>query len=366
MASAASALVLPVSLQASTGVVGSSATALHLLPFHIQPSHLLKQDGKHDKLAHYFDPTQATSSNDPTSSSSVMTAYFRGRLLKGTVIDLPAGYAGQIWKSNGPSIVSNGGHAERREGSSSINRKRGIGQVEEGGQASLAYSDPSGLRRSPRKHGKQEEQAKKPKKQQKTKQKRMKFAMSPDSSPEKVIVRREQVEKLQQEEAEDAVTPNDEKERVVKESPVKDTDDAHLASQFGRQTTPPPLQQQFTPLQIPSTPIVIDVDSEALAISTPPPQKLETCNPETPYRDGQSLVDLESLPGGEETKDLDVERKLECISTFQSFTLWNPDTAPDLGGDEYVRAISEWTAIAEAVSRRVITYERTQSPLVIV
>ena len=49
-----------------------------------------------------------------------------------------------------------------------------------------------------------------------------------------------------------------------------------------------------------------------------------------------------------------IQRSLIPISTFNSMTVWNPDVLLDQGDDCYVRAIKEWTALAN-----IVGHERT-------
>jgi len=57
------------------------------------------------------------------------------------------------------------------------------------------------------------------------------------------------------------------------------------------------------------------------------------------------LVDDDAVPADEETL-----RVLEPVSTFSSFTIWNPDYPLDEGKDEYLRSLTEWSKLATEIN----------------
>ncbi|GJF00278.1 ribonuclease H2, subunit C [Phanerochaete sordida] len=53
--------------------------------------------------------------------------------------------------------------------------------------------------------------------------------------------------------------------------------------------------------------------------------------------------------GMEGVEEIAPARTLQATATFSSFTLWHPDIPVDEGRDEYLRSLSEWTAIAAEI-----------------
>jgi hypothetical protein len=286
---------------------------IHLLPFHLAYS------GKAD-VAAYFDDSQGCS-------------YFRGRMMVGTPIDVPAGYTGQIWRSNGPSMAAPSTQAQ------SQSRKR---EREDNAESP---------RRSPRKHAAQPQKPV-PKKQKKKPVKRQVFAMSPDASPVKqegavsnsgdhnegeVLDQDMLDEKLKQaavspvKEEEQHVTDNAQNDAVKEEDIItvqeqaKDAP-ADEAKRVERAATPPP-----------SDPTIHTLPTTPIQASSLPPSSV----PQTPIQQQPEIL--------QDSGPL-VEKKLMPIAIFDKFTIWNPDNALDRGSDEYVRSLNEWIGLAELVS----------------
>lgn len=365
---------LPVSIR-SESPSSSSTSSLHLLPFHISYSGPANIKG-------YFNPVDHLPSNDShapsagSSSSSVQRAYFRGRMLLGSEIQLPDGYRGQVWKSNGPSIsIAAPSHQQQRNKLDSS--RSGLVSTEP------SYG-PESPRRSPRKHGatvvegepalkKQKVNVKAKKVVQKKKKKKTKmerFDMSPDQSPVKAALQEvitpidldalpvDGIEPGLSTKEEEQVSLGDselvaarikqQEEAEVPGSPIKveGQSTSAQAPQAARETTPPASSATSNsvtlPISIPSTPT-------ASGASTP--FSPSTFNIQTPKpfsaREGPDVdEDADSTMMDSRT----AERVLVPISQFQSFTIWNPDTELDRGDDCYVKAVDEWTKLAHLVS----------------
>ena len=58
---------------------------------------------------------------------------------------------------------------------------------------------------------------------------------------------------------------------------------------------------------------------------------------------------MEDDADAEQGEEAITERILEDVGTFEHVTIWNPDIALDKGEDVYVRALDEWTKLAEFV-----------------
>ncbi len=65
-----------------------------------------------------------------------------------------------------------------------------------------------------------------------------------------------------------------------------------------------------------------------------------------PCTPGSADMELDDEGPAEEDELI---RSLEPVSTFSSFTLWNPDVPPDENRDEYLRSLTEWTRLAAVV-----------------
>ncbi|KZP28651.1 hypothetical protein FIBSPDRAFT_947475 [Athelia psychrophila] len=61
-------------------------------------------------------------------------------------------------------------------------------------------------------------------------------------------------------------------------------------------------------------------------------------------------VDME-VDDDEAAQEQESVRTLMPTATFASFVLWAPDAPPDEARDEYLRALTEWTALAEEIHR---------------
>lgn len=355
---------LPASLQLSVLPSERAEQALHLLPFQIQYS------GPANVKA-YFDPQEVTSSY--TGEDGAYKAYFRGRALLGTRIALPAGYVGQVWKSNGPSISRVAADERRKRERVAVAATAGEGPV---------YSQ-DGLRRSPRKHGApaeaQSQGAAKKQKLAKKKKKLVKREMfdldddgdadQQDGAPvdlaqvpvtgmneastsqikledppmlDAPLALEEAKHELEVIESTDATK---EEEAAQKQGPVECIAKAQpIASGSSpvqpptvHKSTPPP-SSSASPSSIPATPSTPHASSDFLPIIN---------NIVTPKPFSRSAVD-----GDEpdlEAQEAITERILQNIAGFKEVTVWNPDIALDRGEDVYVRAMDEWTKLAEFV-----------------
>lgn len=117
-----------------------------------------------------------------------------------------------------------------------------------------------------------------------------------------------------------------------------------------RATTPPPPSSSAIP---PSTPI-----SSADVIP------INIISPRTPNTPGSNLIFTPKVqlasPSRQQYEDEEVaaanqgpihEKIIQPIGRFEKITIWNPDMELDRGDDCYVRALNEWTKLAELVSR---------------
>ena len=373
-----------------------TVTSLHLLPFRVQYSGPARIKG-------HFTPTEHQSlsqaphngnGNGEGDVAPLQRAYFRGRMLLGSEIRLPQGYAGQVWRSNGPTISSLPSQQQRQAQTPRAGTHAPI--------PDLPYG-PDSPRRSPRKQaaalaasasadappakrlkldgaaGTKKQQMKK----QKVKKKRETFDMSPDLSPvkkaEQPVDEPLELEALPLDglpvlvgESDgkgdgDAGTPaavqveSGDIVAVPSGSPTKH--DAASAEEAGtskadepvkletalavqdnaeqpqppppRASTPPPPLPSSTPISIPSTPAG---DSKPL-----------TLNIATPKPFAAPLADDSYEASGEQRAEAVTERILQPIADFKAFTVWNPDTEVDAGEDAYIRAIAEWTKLAALV-----------------
>ena len=374
---------LPVSLHLSAASSSQQAVveSLHLLPFNIQYS------GPANVKA-YFDPQEISSSY--TGEDGAYKAYFRGRALLGTRIALPAGYIGQIWKSNGPSI-SRVAVDERR--------KRERVAVASTGDATIEYSQDS-PRRSPRKHGvpadgaEKQAPAKKQKldTQKKKKKKQVKREMfdlddgdaeggssinsnnpglqaavdledvavtgldASDQQPAEPV-KSEDVD--MQDGSKLAGTPQAEAEQTHEAEVLKTEEDiAPSASK---------VESELDPIIPQSSPIKAEPSTSMPRETIPPPPSSSAFpsssmpgTPSTPHASAQMPIiniatpkpfsrAMEDDADAEQGEEAITERILEDVGTFEHVTIWNPDIALDKGEDVYVRALDEWTKLAEFV-----------------
>lgn len=356
----------------------SSTPAVHLLPFHLSYSGPAK-------VHSYFEvrPSKRESWSSSTTNNmldglqdggegkvksdaeadgeeanlSTFEAYFRGRLLLGSKVELPRGYRGQVWRSNERSVVlQQPNQNDARLPRSSNGTKRGISAVD-GVTDAAEYSQDS-PRRSPRKHAtaSSSQQAKPQAKAKAKKSKRMKFSLSPDLSPVKDGDHRSPSILLEPAELDIARDHPDEGdhppklEEADRDQVVGAVSEERISETTGDQVQQPPGLDADATIEMsdgagPSTSTPTKRSSEAVAISPTTPKSARTMG--TPL-----TRTLEQAEDEEDTLEdsIQAQKLLQPISQFDSFVVWHPDTECDAGDDVYIRSLAEWTKLASIVS----------------
>ena len=398
-----SAATLPTSIRlpsSSTNV--DTVTSLHLLPFRVQYSGPARIKG-------YFAPTEHASLSQAThngTAAPLQRAYFRGRMLLGSEIRLPHGYAGQVWKSNGPTISSLPSQQQQQQ-------QRQAQTPRPGTHAHIAdpVYGPDSPRRSPRKQAAASASAadagagappakrlkldgtvtssagatqKQQVKKQKVKKKRETFDMSPDLSPVKKVEQPvdepleldalpvQGLPMLVDDEGKEgtamlAATHSEESGDVTAVPPTGSPTKQDVGSAKGaaenKADEPVKLEdaieeqnntEQNLSASMPraSTPPPSTSSSAPISLPCTPAghSKPLVLNIATPKPFAAPAVDDndDGVSGGHRGEAI-TERLLQPIAEFKAFTVWNPDTEVDAGEDAYIRALAEWTKLAALV-----------------
>lgn len=387
---------LPTLLQTPEPGINHPSTALHLLPVHIAYSGPAR-------IASYF-PVIST-------GNDLYKSYFRGRLLVGVEVPLPAGYCGQVWKSNAPSVSNSRASTST---SKSISKSNEVST----GYSSTDYS-ASSPRRSPRKRaststidasssstvaskaGNSKNTQAKGKK--KPPPKRQRFAMSPDVSPVKeaapshdaTMAFEEALDKAaetldnttadQADEGEDCessqevivTSPSKKRAKLEAEAEINPKPEAEemKMEEDGNVTLTMTAESTTTTIQAGGETITSTTVKLERAVTPPPPSSAPTV-PSTPMSASSNTLPINVIspqtprtprstafsshqaseydgPSADDATDNERvhQRLIQQVGSFNKITIWNPDIELDKGDDCYVRSLTEWTSLSDLVSR---------------